>query len=107
MSEDKPKIRLHRYERILAVKWPGDEHWLMIWPAPYPEIAPPGQPAAQTEWNRLVRDDDMDSHDWIDPAADHHCDLTRLTAAVRTELDRAARRINATLGMFDKHPYNA
>ena len=23
MSEDKPKIRLHRYERTLAVKWPG------------------------------------------------------------------------------------
>jgi hypothetical protein len=47
------------------------------------------------------------SHDWIDPAADHHRDLTRLTATVRTELDSAARRINATLGMIDKHPYNA
>jgi hypothetical protein len=56
ISEDKPKIRLHRYERILAVKWPGNEHWLMIWPAPYPDLAPPGTPAAQTEWNRLVRE---------------------------------------------------
>lgn len=81
MSEDKSKIRLHRYERILAVKWPGDEHWLMIWPDPYPDLAPPGQPAAQTEWNRLARDDDMDGHGWIDPVADHHRDLTRLTAA--------------------------
>ena len=43
MSEDKPKIRLHRHERILAVKWPGDEHWLMIWPDPYPDLAPPGK----------------------------------------------------------------
>lgn len=44
MSEDKPRIRLHRYERILAVKWPGDDHWLMIWPDPYPDLAPPGKP---------------------------------------------------------------
>ena len=107
MSEDEPKIRLHRYERILAVKWPGDEHWLMIWPHPYPDLAPLGQPAAQTEWSRLAKDDDMDGHDWIDPAADHHRDLTRLTAAIRTEPDSAARRINGTLGMIDKHPYNA
>ena len=49
----------------------------------------------------------MDGHDWIDPAADHHRDLTRLTAAIRTELDSAARTMNATLGMIDKHPYNA
>ena len=48
----------------------------------------------------------MDSHEWIDPAADHHCDLTRLTAAIRTEMDSAARRIDATLGMIDQHPYN-
>ncbi len=38
---------------------------------------------------------------------DHHRDLTRLTAAIRTELDSAARTINATLSMIDKHPYNA
>ena len=78
----------------------------MIWPHPYPDLAPPGKPAAQTEWNRLARDD-MDGHDWIGPAADHHRNLTRLTAAIRTELDSAARTINATLGMIDKHPYNA
>ena len=46
----------------------------------------------------------MEGHDWIDPAADHHRDLARLTAAVRAELDSAARRINAKLGMIDKHP---
>jgi len=67
MSEDKPKIRLHRYERILAVKWPDDEHWLMIWPDPYPDIATPGKPAAQVECNKLVRDGDKVGHEWIDP----------------------------------------
>ena len=95
MSEDKPKIRLHRYERILAVKWPSDKHWLMIWPDPYPDLAPPGKSPAQTEWSRLARDDDLDGHDWIDSAADHHRDLTRLTAAIRAELDSAARTIRS------------
>ena len=33
------------------------------------------------------------------PAADHHRDLTVLTAAVRGEPDRAVRAVNATLGM--------
>ena len=41
---------------------------------------------------------DLDGPEWIDPAADHHRDLTALTAADRGELDRAGRRINATLG---------
>ena len=49
MSGDKPKIRLHRYESILAVKWPDFGHWLMIWPNPYPELAPAGEPAARTD----------------------------------------------------------
>jgi hypothetical protein len=30
-----------------------------------------------------------------------------VSAAVRTELDSATRRINDTLGMTDKHPHNA
>jgi hypothetical protein len=45
--------------------------------------------------------------EWIDPAAGHHRDLTALTAAVRGELDRAVRRVNATLGMAGRHSYNA
>jgi hypothetical protein len=53
-----------------------------------------------------VSDADLDGPEWIDPAADHHRDLTALTA-VRGELDRAVRRINATLGMVDKHSCNA
>ena len=35
---------------------------------------------------------DLDGPEWIDPAADHHRDLTALTAAVRGELDRAVRK---------------
>ena len=42
-----------------------------------------------------------------DSAADHHRDLTVLTAAVRGELDRAVRTVNVTLGMTGKQPCNA
>ena len=42
-----------------------------------------------------------------DSAADHHRDLTVLTAAVRGELDRAVRTVNATLAMTGKQPCNA
>ena len=49
-----------------------------------------------------MSDADLDRPEWINPAADHHRDLTALTAAVRGELDRAVRRINATLGMVDR-----
>ena len=47
----------------------------------------------------------LDGPEWIGPAADHHRDLTALTGAVRGELDRAVRRVNATLGMADRHSY--
>jgi len=107
MSEDKPKIRLHRYEYIVAMKWPGSEHWLMIWPHPYPELAPAGVPAARTERNRLVTDADLNGPDWIDPAADHHRDHTALTSAIRRELAQTTHAVNGTLDMIDRHPYNA
>jgi len=107
MSENKPKIRLHRYECILAVKWPDFEHWLMIWPGLDPELAAASEPAARTEWNRLITDADLDGPDWIDPAADHHRDLTALTSAIRAELAQATHTVNGTLDMIDKHPYNA
>ena len=51
-----------------------------------------------------MSDADLDGPEWIDPAAGHHRDLT---AAVRGELDRAVRRVNATLGMAGRHSYNA
>jgi hypothetical protein len=52
-----------------------------------------------------VSDADLDGPEWIDPAAGHHRDLTALTAAVRGELDRAVRRVNATLVKW--HPLPA
>ena len=48
-----------------------------------------------------------DGPGWTDSAADHHRDLTVLTAAVRGELDRAVRTVNATLGMTGRQPCNA
>ena len=89
------------------MKWPDSGHWPMIWPNPYPELAPAGEPAARTEWNRLVTDADLGGPDWIDPAADHHGDLTALTTAIRRELAQATYAVNGTLDMIDRHPYNA
>jgi len=63
--------------------------------------------AAQTKRNPLVSDADLDGPEWTGPAAGHHRDLTALTAAVRGELDRAVRAVNATLGMTGKQPCNA
>ena len=48
-----------------------------------------------------------DRPEWTGPAADHHRDLTAPTAAVRGELDRAVRTVNATLDMTGKQPCNA
>ena len=53
-----------------------------------------------------MSDADLDGPEWIGPAAGHR-DLTALTAAVRGELDRAVRRVNATLGMAGRHSHNA
>jgi hypothetical protein len=57
--------------------------------------------------NPLVSDPGPHGPEWTGPTADHHRDLTVLTAAVRGELDRAVRTVNATLGMTGKQPCNA
>ena len=54
-----------------------------------------------------MSDPGPDVPDWTGPAAGHHRDLTVLTAAVRGELDRAVRTVNATLGMTGQQPCNA
>lgn len=51
-----------------------------------------------------MSDPGPDVPEWTDSAADHHRDLTVLSAAVRGELDRAVRTVNATLGMTGKQP---
>ena len=54
-----------------------------------------------------MSDAELDGLEWTGPAADHHRDLAAPTAAVRGELDRAVRRVNATLGMAGRRSYNA
>jgi hypothetical protein len=106
MSAEVPQIRVHRYEPILAVKWPACEHWLMVRPDLYPEFASDGKPAADTHWNTMVTDAaHFDQHEWIDPAADHHRDLTRLTGAIRDDLAQTMRQVTRTLDTIDRHPY--
>jgi hypothetical protein len=102
-----PLIRVHRYEYILAIKWPEFEQWLMIWPEEYPDFAPAGKPAATTEWRRLAfGDTDFDRPDWIDPAADRHRDLAKWTQAIRDRLAATVSSISQTLDLIEAHPYN-
>ncbi|WP_031171804.1 GntR family transcriptional regulator [Streptosporangium roseum] len=99
-----PKIRVHRYEHILAIKWPEFEQWLMVWPREY---AQPGQAAATTEWRPLLfgEADFDDRHEWIDPAAEHWADVTPWTAQVRRQLAAAAANVNGILDQLDEHPW--
>ncbi|MER5624335.1 winged helix-turn-helix domain-containing protein [Streptosporangium sp. NPDC002544] len=99
-----PKIRVHRYEYILAIKWPEFEQWLMVWPHQY---ASPGQAAASTEWRPLLFGDAdfEDRHEWIDPAAEHWADVTPWTARVRRQLSDAVAGVNGILDRLDEHPW--
>jgi hypothetical protein len=54
VSQDKPEIRLHRYEHILAVKWPTCALADDLAPARTRNLPRPVSPAARTDWNRLV-----------------------------------------------------
>ena len=59
VTEEKPKIRPRRFEHILAVKQPGDEHWLSAWPSVYPVRAgPPANGDASPDANRCFSLDD-------------------------------------------------
>ncbi|MDN5851923.1 MAG: hypothetical protein L0K86_03590 [Actinomycetia bacterium] len=106
-----PLIRVHRFEHILAIKWPEFERWLMIWPDEYPDYActstPGGTPAAATEWRPLAfGDTDFDRPDWVDPAADRHRDLVKWTKAIRDRLAATASSVGQTLDLIEAHPYN-
>jgi DNA-binding transcriptional regulator YhcF (GntR family) len=95
-----PKIRVHRYEDILAIKWPHFDRWLMVWPNQY---ARDGQPAAGTEWRSLLYGDtDLTEREgWVDPAVDHHTDLRRWTGAIRRDLSS----IEQVLKSLERHPW--
>lgn len=100
-----PLIRVHRYEYILAIKWPEFERWLMVWPD---EHARDARPAANTEWRRLsFGDSDFENlHEWIDPTAHYHRDLLKWTAIIRQHLASTARSVDQTLKSIEAHPYN-
>ena len=34
--EERPRLRIRRWEMVMAVRWPDWDHWLMIWPPEYP-----------------------------------------------------------------------
>jgi hypothetical protein len=74
---------------------------------PVPGTRPGRRARRPDRWNRLVTGADLNGPDWIDPAADHHRDLTALTSAIRRELAQATHAVNGTLDMTDRHPCNA
>ncbi|MFI6396461.1 hypothetical protein [Nonomuraea sp. NPDC050540] len=102
--QNAPKIRIHRYEHILAIKWPEFDRWLMVWPNEY---AGEREPAATTEWRPLLfgEADFEDRHEWIDPAAEHHADVTPRTGRVRRELAQTVSAVTQILNGLDAHPW--
>lgn len=73
-DEGPPQIRVHRYERAVAIRWPEQSRWWVINPA---TPAAGGWAQAQADFNDLV---------WIDPAATHPRDLSAWTKAIRQDL---------------------
>src|SRR3954469_20020529 len=90
-----PEIRLHRYEKAIAVKWPGDDRWFMAW----------GDLGASAEWrgnphNPLGFDKLSPDDEWMDPIAEHHRDLSPWTEALRRDL----ASVQKTLDSMEDHP---
>ena len=107
--EDRPQLRIHRWEMVMAVRWPDWDHWLMIWPPEYPSYdrSPPAP-----EWKRHMTDADFDDPEWIDPAGQFRRDLPVITGDAREQLRRAEdslRRafsgVGQALDAIDTHPW--
>lgn len=101
-----PLIRVHRYEPILAIKWPQFDRWLMVWPN---EFAGEGKPAAATEWRPVLRDADVSGEDWVDPSAAHYADVTPYTKRMRgrlAEAHRALQGVGDWVDELERHPWN-
>ena len=91
------QIRVHKYEAIIAVRWPHDDRWLMVWPT---------QPQPTVEWRPRSfpdtdLDTDLDTEHWVDPAAD--TTATSAAGPVRSaptspRSSRSCRVSNATPG---------
>jgi hypothetical protein len=107
--DDRPQLRIHRWEMVMAVRWPDWDHWLMIWPPEYPDYE--RHPQAP-EWKRHMTDADFDAPEWIDPAGQFRRDLPVMTGDAREQLRRAEdslRRafsgIGQALDAIDAHPW--
>ena len=92
-----PQIRIHRYERAVAVKWPDDDRWFIAW----------GEAGASAEWrdnpNDSLHFDKLLPHDeWMDPVAEYRKDVTPWTARVRQDMESIER----TLRGMENHPWS-
>ena len=84
--EERPQLRIHRWEMVMAVRWPDWDHWLMIWPPEYPSYDRSPQ---APEWKRHMTGADFDDPEWIDPAGQFRRDLPVITGDAREQLRRA------------------
>ena len=107
--DDRPQLRIHRWEMVMAVRWPDWDHWLMIWPPEYPDYE--RHPQAP-EWKRHMTDADFDAPEWIDPAGQFRRDLPVITGDAREQLRRAEddlrsafTGIGRALDAIDAHPW--
>jgi hypothetical protein len=108
-ADDRVKLRIHRWDMVMALRWPDWDHWLMLWPPEYPDY---DRKPSQPEWRPGMTDADFDDPEWIDPASQFSRDLPLLTGQVRDQLRRAeesARRALAdaakALDAIDAHPW--
>ncbi|MGH9024199.1 MAG: hypothetical protein ACRDV9_14055 [Acidimicrobiia bacterium] len=87
-----PKIRVHKFEHAVAIKWPEHDCWWVI---------DPGMPGSGGWAHPQACFDGADEAEWIDPAADHHTDLSRWTGAIRQDL----AAIEQVLKGLERHPW--
>jgi hypothetical protein len=92
--DERPQLRLHRWDTVMAVRWPHWEHRLMIWPPEYSDYE--RRPAAP-ERKRDMTDADFDDPKWIDPAAQFRRDLPVLAGKAREQLRHAEDGLRRTL----------
>jgi hypothetical protein len=87
-----PQIRVHKFEHTVAIKWPEADCW---WVA---DLDAPGSGG----WaSQSAAFDGPDATEWINPAVDHHGDLSRWTTASRSDLSS----VEQVLRGLERHPW--
>jgi hypothetical protein len=87
-----PRIRVHKFEHRVAIKWPEWDCWWVV---------DPDRPQGGYWASRGVSFDGPDAPEWLDPTANHHADLSTWTGAIRRELGS----IEQTLKGLERHPW--